>query len=343
MNPAIEAIGVSKHFKPSRLSLRGSEKVIRAVDDVSLTVYPGEIMGLVGESGCGKSTLASLLLGLIPLTSGEIRLEGKNIHDPQQIPLRKLRQTGQMIFQDPYGSLNPAFKIRVSLQEAYNLRDSAQNNHRLMDMGDLMDHVGLRRPTLDKYPHQLSGGQRQRVVIARALATGARILVLDEPTSALDVSVRSQILNLLIDLKQELELTYVFISHDLEVIRYLCDRMAVMYLGKIVELGITKDVLERPRHPYTEGLLAAVPRPRDGGVRIRAAIKGEIPDPANLPTGCRFYPRCQYARPECQQSEPELVSHQNTKRPVACFFPVGTVSTPIDPSVVLPSENGNSN
>jgi oligopeptide/dipeptide ABC transporter ATP-binding protein len=326
-SPTIEAIGVTKHFRPSRFSLGDTPEMIRAVDGVDLTVYPGEIFGLVGESGCGKSTLGRLLVGLLRPTDGVIRLEGRNILDESERSVREVRRIAQMVFQDPYGSLNPSFKISTSLKEAYRLRKGRKRDDLQAEMKKLMDYVGLRETILDRYPHQLSGGQRQRVVTARALATGARVLILDEPTSALDVSVQSQILNLLIDLKQELGLTYVFISHDLEVIRYLCDRMAVMYLGKIVEVGNTQDVLDRPRHPYTEGLLAAVPRRTDRGTRLRPIIEGEIPDPTAIPSGCRFHPRCRYAQPDCRTSEPRLVPQKATRRPVACFYPAGKQPT----------------
>jgi oligopeptide transport system ATP-binding protein len=316
----LEVVGLHKHFFGSSLLGIGGKKPVRAVDGVDLAVRRGETFGLVGESGCGKSTLARLMVGLLRPTSGEVLLGGETLAAAARRE-RELRRRVQIIFQDPYSSLNPSFSVRTILKESYRLRGVKDPAREEGDLTELLEKVGLRRATLDQYPHQLSGGMRQRVVIARALAPGPELVVADEPVSALDVSVQSQVLNLLIDLQQELALTYVFISHDLNVIRYICDRVAIMYLGRVVEAGPVEEVLSSPRHPYTEGLLSGLPtlsRRERSGKRI---LGGDLPSPLQIPSGCRFHPRCAYASELCRQREPSLEA-VGEGREVSCHDPV---------------------
>jgi oligopeptide/dipeptide ABC transporter ATP-binding protein len=319
--PLLEAVDLHKHFSTKRLLGFGKETTVRAVDGVNLSVFSGETFGLVGESGCGKSTLARVLVQLMQPTRGDIRFQGRTLGG-RAADNRQLRQQVQIIFQDPYSSLNPSFSIRTILRETYRLKGTQDRNTEQQEMGDLLERVGLRREVMDRYPHELSGGQRQRVVIARALAPGPSLVVADEPVSALDVSIQSQVLNLMIDLQQQLGLTYVFISHDLNVIQYICDRIAVMYLGCIVETGPTEAVLSRPRHPYTEGLLAGLPSIHDRHREHRRILGGDLPSPVNIPTGCRFNPRCSYATERCRVESPTLIADADG-RGVACHNPVG--------------------
>jgi oligopeptide/dipeptide ABC transporter ATP-binding protein len=296
----VEADTLVKHFKPRRL-LGGGGPSLRAVDGVSLRIEAGRTFGLVGESGCGKSTLARLMLGLLAPTAGEVRIDGKPTSNLRGSERAVLRRTAQIIFQDPYSSLNPAFSVRTILWEG--LRQTPDGTHapRAAYL-ELLDLVGL-PAVLQRYPHELSGGQRQRVSIARALSVRPRFIVADEPVSALDVSLQSQILNLLIRLQRELSLTYLVISHDLNVIRYICDEVAVMYLGRIVEHSPGAALFKAPRHPYTRGLLQSIPRP---GWQIRQPVQGELPDPHHPPSGCRFHPRCPWAQEICRTMDPAL-------------------------------------
>jgi oligopeptide/dipeptide ABC transporter ATP-binding protein len=281
--------------------------VVRAVDGVSLRVAPGETVGLVGESGCGKSTLGRSAMGLVPVTSGAIRLDGQEIAGRSRAALRPLRPTMQMIFQDPYASLNPRMSVGRILEEpliVHRRGDAAQRRERVRW---LMDRVGLRPEAASRHPHEFSGGQRQRIGIARALALAPRLVICDEPVSALDVSVRAQVINLLMDLKSELGLAYLFISHDLSVVEHVSDRIAVMYLGRIVELADRRSLWTRPLHPYTRALISAVPAASpEVPAKERIRLVGDLPSPIDPPSGCTFRTRCPLAVADCAARVPEL-------------------------------------
>jgi oligopeptide/dipeptide ABC transporter ATP-binding protein len=294
---AIEVRDVVKHY---RTPGRGD---VHALDGVSVAVEPGRVLGIVGESGCGKSTLARLLTRLERPDAGRIDVLGQPLATARGGALRELRRTIQLVFQDPYASLDPRQRVGDALTEVLTV------HHIAGSAADLLELVGLPAATASRYPHQLSGGQRQRVGIARALAVRPKVLVLDEPVSALDVSVRAEIINLLGSLRSELALTFVFISHDLGMVRHLADDIAVMYLGKIVEYGPWKQVSDAPRHPYTRALQAAVPiaDPRYDRVRRTHTVAGEVPDAANPPAGCRFHPRCPLVEDVCRREEPALL------------------------------------
>lgn len=279
---------------------------VKAVDDVSFRVYEGETLGLVGESGCGKTTLVRSMLRLTEPTGGEIYYKGEDFRKLDKKELKAKRKDVQIVFQDPFGSLHPKMTIRTILEEPLIINrygDKAQREERVKELMRLVD---LKEEQLDRYPHEFSGGQRQRIVIARALATNPAFVVCDEPVSALDVSVRSQILNLLRDLQQNLNLTYLFISHDLSVIEYICDRVVVMYLGKVVELATSAQLFESPLHPYTQALLSAVPQVRPERRVEKISLEGDIPSPANPPSGCYFHGRCRFCTEECKAKAPVL-------------------------------------
>lgn len=293
---------------------------VRAVNNVSFEIQRGEIVGLVGESGCGKSTLGKALLRLIEPTAGKIQFGDDSVLDLGGEDLRKLRRRMQMIFQDPFSSLNPRMKIGSILAEPFSIHRLCPRSEIEGRVKDLLKIVGLRPESIDKYPHEFSGGQRQRIGIARALAVRPDFIVADEPVSALDVSIQSQILNLLKKLRSEFSLTYLFISHDLNVIRYLCDRIVVMYLGKVMEV-LTRDQLANPHfrlHPYTEALLSAAPKHHPDEKKERIELSGDIPSPANPPNGCVFHPRCREVITECRNSIPPLRSTESSEHLVAC-------------------------
>jgi oligopeptide/dipeptide ABC transporter ATP-binding protein len=279
-----------------RRSLTRKRATVRAVEDVSLEVFAGETLGLVGESGCGKSTLGRVLLRLIEPTSGQILFDGVDITREPQKKLAPFRRRMQMIFQDPYASLNPRMTVGAILSEPLEIHGlAATAAARRERVAALLSKVGLRPDAVSRYPHEFSGGQRQRIGIARALAVAPRFIVCDEPISALDVSIQAQIVNLLQDLQEQDGLTYLFISHDLEIVRHIADRVAVMYLGRIVELAQSGTLYARPRHPYTQALLSAVPRPDPGARRQRILLEGDVPSPLAPPPGCPFHPRCPVA------------------------------------------------
>jgi peptide/nickel transport system ATP-binding protein/oligopeptide transport system ATP-binding protein len=291
---------------------------VRAVDGVDLTIARGEAMGLVGESGSGKSTVARLLLRLVEPSAGTVRLDGEDVLALDAAALRKARRGMQMIFQNPHGALNPRRTVFASIGEPLVIQDGLKGRALEAKVAGLMEVVSLPQLFMWRFPHELSGGQKQRVCIARALALEPKLVVLDEPTSALDVSVQAQILEFLRELKARLNLTYLFISHNLAVVRYLCDRVAVMYLGRIVEEGPTDAIFGAPRHPYTQALLAAVPAPRAGG-KPPETIQGDVPSAAALPAGCRFAPRCPARIPGlCEREEPALL--RDGDRAVACHL-----------------------
>ncbi|OLF15670.1 ABC transporter ATP-binding protein [Actinophytocola xanthii] len=290
--PVLEVTDLVKHF-PIRGGLMGRRPsgFVQAVNGISLNVGRGQTVALVGESGCGKSTTARAILRLIEPTSGSIRLDGVDVMSLGTGELRRARRDMQIVFQDPYASLNPRMTIRQILSEKYQLFGSEVTNSTI---SDLLDMVGLAEEYADRYPHEFSGGQRQRVGIARAIALNPKFVVLDEPVSALDVSIQAQIINLLEDLQDELSLTYLFIAHDLSVVRHIADRVAVMYLGSVVEIADRDDLFDRPHHPYTQALISAVPipDPRLERQRERIVLRGDVPNPANPPSGCRFRTRC---------------------------------------------------
>jgi oligopeptide transport system ATP-binding protein len=292
----IRAELLSKSFRGPSRGLGHGHKELRAVEGVTLDVMPGETLGLVGESGCGKSTLGRLLLRLHEPTSGRIYFEGRDITDLSQSALRPLRSQMQIIFQDPYGSLNPRMTVQATLSEAlrvHRLVSSASEEQQRI--AALLERVGLRPEHRRRYPHEFSGGQRQRIGIARALAVNPRFIVADEPISALDVSIQAQIVNLLADLQDELRLSYLFIAHDLHVVEHVSRRVAVMYLGRVVELATAEQIYESPRHPYTEALLSAAPEPDPTARKRRLVLAGDVPSPLDPPSGCAFHPRCPIA------------------------------------------------
>ena len=280
---------------------------LKALDDVSLSVRKGEILGIVGESGCGKSTLGKTIMGIHPATDGRIVFEGNDITNLRPDKSRALRRRLQYSYQDPGASLDPRWKIRRSLHEPLVIHTELSGKAREQRVRAIMRAVGLPETHLDLYPHEISGGQQRRVGLARILTLQPTLVILDEPTSGLDVSVQATVLNLFLDLKKEFGLTYMFISHDLSVVRMICDRVAVMYLGKIVEMGAIESIFSAPKHPYTQSLLAAIPQIGGRKVTDNFWLEGEPPDPTHLPTGCRFRTRCPLAEPRCAQSEPPLV------------------------------------
>ncbi len=300
-------------------SYRSGGRILKAVDDVSFSLAKGESLGLVGESGCGKSTLGKTILRLVPPSSGRIRFSGTDIALLPQRALIPFRRRIQMIFQDPFGSLNPRQTVRTLLDTALKVHRAGDAAQRASRIDDMMDRVGLPRGALSRYPHEFSGGQRQRIGIARALILRPEFIVCDEPVSALDVSIQAQILNLLVELKRDLGLSYLFISHDMSVVRYFTDRVMVMYLGRIVESGSHDTLWANPLHPYTRALIGAVPSYDAANKRKAIALKGELPSAAQIPAGCRFRPRCSLAQARCSADEPPLRALPNGQS-VACHF-----------------------
>jgi len=309
--------GLTKNYELSSAFFR-SKDVVHAVENVNLEIQEGETLGIVGESGCGKSTLGRMIVRLEQPTDGVILFEGHDLAKVSARKLRGLRKRFQMIFQDPYASLNPRRQIGQIVEEPLRVHGVAKAERRVIAR-ELLKKVGLDENAYEKYPHEFSGGQRQRVVIARALALNPRLVVADEPVSALDVSIQAQVLNIFKDLQKEFQLTYVFIAHDLGVVRYVSDRIAVMYLGKIVELADADDLYEDPKHPYSQALLSANPRMGTEEKPERIILKGDIPNPINRPSGCAFNPRCPKVEDICRITAPELMTIGN--RLVACHFP----------------------
>ena len=306
--PLIEVEHLKVHFPIRRGLLRRQVGAVQAVDDVSFDIYEGETLGLVGESGCGKSTTGLAVLKLLETTSGEVRFRGQAVtHLPEPL-MRPLRRHMMMVFQDPYASLNPRMTVGSIIGEPLTVHQIGRRPEREARVQELLQLVGLNPAFINRYPHEFSGGQRQRIGLARTLTTSPAFVVADEPISALDVSIQAQVVNLMSDLKAQLGLTYLMISHDLSMVRYISDRVAVMYLGKIVELGSRDSVFDRPLHPYTRALMSAVPvpNPKKERARQRIILEGDVPSPVNPPAGCRFHPRCAFAETICRQDEPEL-------------------------------------
>jgi peptide/nickel transport system ATP-binding protein len=329
--PLLEAANVSKNFAVGGRFSPGGRRIVYAVDNVSLKIWPGETVGLVGESGCGKSTLGRCLVRLFDITAGELRFQGKDIAHLSRRQLRPIRCEMQMVFQDPYASLNPRRRVGDLIAEPLRVHGRRSGAEIKARVDELTGLVGLLPDHLQRFPHEFSGGQRQRIGIARALALEPRLIVADEPVSALDVSIQAQIVNLLLDLRERLNLTYVFIAHDLSVVRQISTRTAVMYLGSIVETGATETIYGAPAHPYTQALISAVPIPdpdRAAG-RKRIVLTGDVPSPMNPPQGCRFHPRCRYATDLCRTERPALRPLADGRH-VACHYPLsGTVETTI--------------
>ena len=314
--------GLFKHFP-----VKDGDEVVRAVDGVTFEIVRGETLGLVGESGCGKSTVGRCLLRLIEPTRGEIDFGGRDVRALGGEELRLLRREMQIIFQDPYASLNPRLRVRDIVSEPLVIHGIGDKAERRERVADLLRKVGLDPDYMNRYPHEFSGGQRQRIGIARALALNPKLIVADEPVSALDVSVQAQVINLLEDLQSEFDLTYLFISHGLAVVEHISDRVAVMYLGRIVEVASSRELYANPLHPYTRALLSAIPVPDPTRKRDRIVLKGDVPTPINPPSGCRFHTRCPEAIPECSRIDPDLreVSPGHT---VACIRVPGWADAP---------------
>ena len=305
--PLLEVQNLSVHFPVKQGVFARTSGSVKAVEDVSLTVGAGEAVGLVGESGCGKTTLGRAILRLIEPTGGQVRFDGEDITGLSAKELRVRRRQFQMIFQDPFSSLNPRLTVGQSIGEALDIHKLTPDRAaRTARIGELLRSVGLASEHGERYPHEFSGGQRQRIGIARALAVEPRLIVCDEPVSALDVSVQAQVINLLQDLQRDRGLAYLFISHDLAVVEHLCQRVVVMYLGRVVEVGVTHEVCQAPKHPYTQALLSAVPVVDPDSKRQRIVLGGDVPSPINPPAGCPFHPRCPVAEARCRTELPAL-------------------------------------
>ncbi len=320
----LEVKGLKKYFPLTRGFWRRAVGYVRAVDNVSFFIREGETLGLVGESGCGKTTLGRCILRLIEPTAGEVwfkNQKGERLEITKMTPkeLKNVRKEMRMIFQDPFSSLNPRLTVMEIVGEPMEIHGLARGKEVEERVRVLLEMVGLKAQHMRRYPYEFSGGQRQRICIARALASNPRFIIADEPVSALDVSVQAQILNLLEDLKEQFHLTYLFISHDLSVVQHVSDRVAVMYLGKLVEIGDTELVYFSPRHPYTEALLSAIPRVNPKSKMQRILLKGDVPSPLNVPSGCAFHPRCRYAKEVCTREEP-ILQGVGDGRYVACHF-----------------------
>jgi oligopeptide transport system ATP-binding protein len=336
--PLLEVSHLVKHFPIKQGILIDREVArVRAVDDVSLTVRQGETLGLVGESGCGKSTLCRTILQLIEPTSGSVRFEGNEIAGASRRELQPVRRQMQMIFQDPYSSLNPRRRVGQIVGDPMRLHGIAEGEELKREVQELLERVGLSNEHYSRFPHEFSGGQRQRIGIARALGLKPKLIVADEPVSALDVSIQAQIINLLEDLQDEFGLTYIFVAHDLGVVRHVSDRIAVMYLGKMVESGPAEQLYTNPVHPYSVALLSAVPipDPKENAAREALVLEGDVPSPVNPPPACRFHPRCPWATEVCSQIEPPLRDYGGG-RIAACHHPQNVTALQAKDAPVVP-------
>jgi peptide/nickel transport system ATP-binding protein/oligopeptide transport system ATP-binding protein len=321
--PLLEVTDLIKHYPVRSGVLRRAVGTVHAVDGVSFALGVSETLGLVGESGCGKSTVARSVLRLVEPTSGRIQLDGRDITHLRKSELRPVRQSMQIVFQDPFASLNPRMTAGDIVGEPLSVHGLASGRDKQARVAELFQKVGLRADQMKNYPHQFSGGQRQRICIARALALGPRLIVCDEPVSALDVSIQAQVINLLIDLQRQHGFSYLFIAHDLAVVAHISHRVAVMYLGRIVEIADKSELFNNPRHPYTQALLASVPVADPRTRRLKAMVDGDVPSPVNPPSGCAFHTRCRYAMERCKVERPALVE-AGERHQVACLLNEGT-------------------
>jgi len=322
----LEVSDLKKHFPIKSGVVKRTTGHVYAVDGVSFAIDEGKTLGLVGESGCGKSTTGRVLLRLLPATGGTVSFDGLDVMAASRVALQRLRRDMQIVFQDPYACLNPRRTVKNIIAEPLRIHDIGTEAERKRRVFELLETVGLTAEHAERYPHEFSGGQRQRIGVARALALNPRLIICDEPVSALDVSIQAQMINLLEDLQKQLKLTYLFIAHDLSVVKHISDRVAVMYLGKIVEIADSKLLYVKPQHPYTEALLSAVPipDPRTERERRRLILEGDVPSPANPPSGCVFHPRCPRMKPDpCTIAMPplEVVGTAGADQKVACYFP----------------------
>jgi peptide/nickel transport system ATP-binding protein/oligopeptide transport system ATP-binding protein len=315
----LQVKNLKKYFPIKKGILKRADNHVKAVDDISFDVYKGETLGIVGESGSGKSTLGRTIIRLLHPTDGKVILEGKDITNLSGQKLKAVRKDMQMIFQDPFSSLNPRMTVEKIVEEPLAVQSSLSKKQRKRRVIDLLEKVGLSEDALDKYPHEFSGGQRQRIGIARALSMNPKFIIGDEPVSALDVSVQAQVLNLMKDLQEEFNLTYLFIAHDLSVVKHISDRVGVMYLGKMAEIGPKDAIYKNPLHPYTQALLSAVPDTNIDVEKNRTKLKGEPPSPSNPPSGCVFHTRCPFAHDRCRMEKPELIE-QEDGHAVACHL-----------------------
>jgi len=318
----LDVKSIKKYFPIMGGGLLGNKKrgEVKAVDDISFTVKKGESYGIVGESGCGKSTTGKMIMQLLEPTAGEVWFEGKNLTDLSNSEMRAIRKDIQIIFQDPFASLNPRMKVKDIIEEPLiNFKLTKSKKELKEKVLEIASQVGISEEQIHRYPHEFSGGQSQRIGIARALASNPKLIIADEPVSALDVSIQSQILNLMKKLQKEYGFTYIFISHDLSVVKHFCDRIGVMYLGRLVEVSKKHDLFNNPLHPYSEALMSAIPQPNPNIKKERIVLKGDVPSPSNPPTGCAFHPRCEYAMSVCKVERPELKEQKN-ERLVACHL-----------------------
>jgi oligopeptide transport system ATP-binding protein len=321
--PLLEVTDLVKHYPLRSGILRRKAGTVHAVDGVSFSLHPGETLGLVGESGCGKSTVARSVLRLVEPTSGSIRIDGTDITHLSKTELRPVRRSMQIVFQDPFASLNPRMTAGDIVGEPLSVHGLASGRDKQERVARLFEQVGLRPDQMRNYPHQFSGGQRQRICIARALALGPRLIVCDEPVSALDVSIQAQVINLLIDLQREQNFSYLFIAHDLAVVAHISHRVAVMYLGRIVEIADKSELFKNPRHPYTQALLASVPVADPRVRRLKPLVDGDVPSPVDPPSGCAFHTRCRYAMERCKVERP-MLRDAGPRHQVACLLNDGT-------------------